>query len=155
MKDHEEQYTLITRAGDVLEQMIAELRIRGCRDTDRPVSDALDLVPRLEAMGNRLAGLLNTRETGQKPASAPEKLHQLDAGTVNTLDLNDMDNLDLAPHSREDLVEAAFTFENELMALLGDDNAMAWDAYSELPADQLIRIIQSAVENICRIQSGK
>ncbi len=151
MTDHAEQ--LISRANEVLKLMLTELRLRGCRDTDQPIPEALDLIPRLEAMGTRLAGLTGETEAGTIPA--PKKLHQLDAGTVRSLDLSDMENLDLPPHTREDLAEAAFTFENELMALLGDENTMPWESYSDLPTDQLLQIIKSSVENICRIQSGK
>ncbi len=144
---------LITRAKDVLTQMLSELRLRGCNDEHPPIQQALELIPQLAAMQTRLTGKVEnpTLET----APAPKKLHQLSAETVNSMDLDDLDNQDLSQHTKKDLTEAAFTFENELMAVLGDENTMPWESYSDLPEDKLLRIIQSSVENICRIQSGK
>ncbi len=155
--EHEAQYELIRRASEVLEQMVTELRLRGCKDEHHPIPAALALIPQLAAMKARLAGQTGdpTEDDTPKTAPAPKKLHQLSAQTVNSMDLGDLDNQDLLLHTREDLAEAAFTFENELMAVLGDENTMPWESYSDLPEDKLIRIIQSSVENICRMQSGK
>ncbi len=146
---------LIARASELLAKAATELKRRGCGHDHPIVSDALALLPRLRAAADRL----NTRaKATAPPAPVPEKLHGMRPEQVRQLDLtNLLDHPESGPpeYTREELTEAAFTFENQLMALLGDETTMPWESYADLPRDQLVRIIQSAVENICRRNTGR
>ncbi len=139
----------VIRAGALLADMAMELRFRGC-DADHPlVRRAGELIPLLNKTAEQLID-------GPAPASVrpPDRLHLMTAEAVSRMDLTDLSAPGLPPHTREELVQAAFTFENELMALLGDDNTMPMDAYSTMEEDQLKAVIRTAVGSICRIRSS-
>ncbi|MCG8619536.1 MAG: hypothetical protein MI802_25220 [Desulfobacterales bacterium] len=140
----------------LLADMVTELKRKGCDSDDALIVRAGEVDDRLAAEEKIL------RPRAEPVAAEPAahlKLHQRPAEAVNQLNLSesdapDFEALGLPPHTREDLVEAAFTFENQLMATLGDDNAMPWEAYTDLPADRLIGIVAASVDKICRLGAG-
>ncbi|MBI9091824.1 MAG: hypothetical protein JEZ12_21645 [Desulfobacterium sp.] len=137
----------IARAMDLITDMAMELNFRGCDDTHPLILKAGELVPRLKAMADH-------DPKNQKPAAntphPPAKLYLMTAEEVSKTNLEEDLAKGIIPG--EDLSEAAFTFENELMVLLGDENAMPMDTYSGMDEQKLIGVIQAAVENICRLR---
>lgn len=55
--------------------------------------------------------------------------------------------------SSQILTEAAFRFENQLMAALGDENTIPFEMYENLNDEKLIDIILVSTEKICRIEN--
>ena len=99
----------------LLSDMVAELKTKGCDADDALIVRAADVDARLCAEEKALAPQADP--VPAEPAT-PLKLHQLPAEKVNRLNLSesdapDFDALALPPHTREDLAEAAFTFENQ------------------------------------------
>jgi len=139
---------VVTRAAALLADMVMELHLSGCDDDHPLVRRAAQLIPLLKITAGQL-----TDRPGPAPVRSPERLHLMTAEEVSLLDLGDLTAPGLAPHTRAELAEAAFTFENELMALLEDDNTMPMDAYVTMAEDQLKEIIRTAVGNICRLRS--
>ena len=64
------------------------------------------------------------------------------------------DDLCLKEFSQDELVEAAFRFENELMACLGDANCIAWDIYAGLTSRELVNVVSRSVSDICKYNKG-
>ena len=60
---------------------------------------------------------------------------------------------ELSSMAPDDLTEAAFGFENEFMALLGDANTIPFETYSALSSEELLSIVRHSVEEICRIKN--
>jgi len=134
-------------AGELLTDMVKELCFRGC-DEDHPlVTRAGELIVLLKKAAEQRSG-----RPDRKSIRLPDRLHLMTAESVSRLDLTNFAGAGLAPHTRIELAEAAFTFENEFMALLGDDNTIPMDVYSAMAEDQLIKVIKAAVENICRLR---
>lgn len=144
-----DQSDTISRTMDLITDMVMELHFRGYDDTHSLILRAGELVPRLKAMADHDP---ENRKSAEGVPQGPAKLYLMTAEEVAVTNLEE----DLAQGGipREDLSEAAFTFENELMALLGDDNAMPMDAYSGMDEQKLIGVIRAAVENICRLRSS-
>ena len=144
-----DQSDTITRAMDLITDMGMELHFRGCNDTHPLILKAGELVPRLKAMADHDP---KNRKPAADTPQPPAKLYLMTAEEVSKANLEEDLAKGIIPG--EDLSEAAFTFENELMALLGDDNAMPMDAYSGMDEQKLIGVIRAAVENICRLRSS-
>jgi hypothetical protein len=145
----------LSQTRELLRDMIGELLFRGCEEGHKLIRQAGELLPQLKKLETQLAGdgLPSPSSDPKMPVPvAPEKLHQLSAERVSDLNLSDLSAERLSPYSRKDLAEEAFTFENQLMALLEDGNTMPWETYAHAPEEELIRIIKSAVENICRLR---
>ncbi|MBU1195498.1 MAG: hypothetical protein KKE62_19585 [Proteobacteria bacterium] len=86
-------------------------------------------------------------------ATGSVKLFQMSPEQVFKLNLDENDEDCLKQCSMEELVEAAFRFENELMAILGDENSIDWDVYADLLPKELIRVVKKSVSDICRYQT--
>ncbi|WDP92231.1 MAG: hypothetical protein HUN04_21905 [Desulfobacter sp.] len=147
MTDHSQT---IARAAALITEMVMELHFRGCEDTHPLIKRAGELVPMLEAVGNGTHP--DKEENGRTDSTPPQTLQSMAAETVSAMDLETM--LDRGEVTGTELAEAAFTFENELMALLGDDNTMPMEAYSGMDESGLIKVIGAAVDNICRLRSS-
>lgn len=143
------QSDIIARTMNLITDMVMELHSRGCDDTHPLILNAGELVPRLKAMAGH--DPKNRKPEADAP-QAPAKLYLMTAEEVSKINLEEDLAKGIIPG--EDLSEAAFTFENELMALLGDDNAMPLDAYSGMDEQKLIGVIRAVVENICRLRSS-
>ncbi|MCP4117764.1 MAG: hypothetical protein GY737_20680 [Desulfobacteraceae bacterium] len=142
-----EQSDTIARTMGLITDMVMELHFRGCDDTHPLIMRAGELVPRLKAMADHDP---ENRKPAADAPKTPAKLYLMTAEEVSKINLEEDLTKGLIPG--EDLSEAAFIFENELMGLLGDDNAMSMDAYSGMDEQTLIGVIRSAVENICRLR---
>lgn len=143
------QSDTIARTMSLITDMVMELHFRGCDDTHPLILRAGELIPRLKAMADHDP---ENRKSTEDVPQGPVKLYLMTAEEVAATNLEE--NLAQGGIPREDLAEAAFTFENEFMALLGDDNAMPMDAYSGMDEQKLIGVIRAAVENICRLRSS-
>ena len=90
-------------------------------------------------------------------AKAPDnpKLYCLSADQVCALHLNTFDEEKSKDYSLDELVEAAFRFENELLATLGDPNTVPIDAYETLNEQKLLNIIVTAAEKIVQMQQNE
>lgn len=135
----------LTQAADLITEMVMELHFRGCDDSHPLIRRAGELLPKLK-------GIVTQQHSEQGKAAPPQTLHLMSAESVSVMDLDE--KLALGEVSEADLAEAAFTFENELMAVLGDDNAMPMAAYSGMDGKELIKIIRAAVDNICRLRTS-
>ena len=134
----------IGKARALLRDMVMELHFRGCEDGHPLIRRAGELEPLLREIEGRAA-------EGAAAGAAPAKLFFMDPEAVAVLDLEREISRGRIPAA--DLAEAAFTFENQLMALVEDQNTIPLDAYADMPPDALIRIIRAAVDGICRIKS--
>ncbi len=148
-KDHGKD--ILSRTRDLICDMVAELRLRGCQDGHSLIQRAADLIDQLNTMDKNLAPC---SEAFKAVPKGSKRLYQMSAETVSSMQLADPDSSQADLFSQKDLAEAAFTFENELIGLLGDDNAMAIDAYEGLSEKKLLAIIASAVEKICRLRTN-
>ena len=81
----------------------------------------------------------------------PDKLHEMTAAQVASLNISDNSEKGIEEHSHTELMEAAFIFESQLMELLEDINPISYEAYSELSHTQLADIIKNCTEQICKI----
>lgn len=103
--------------------------------------------------------LKNLLEQGFSPLSIadaltpPDKLHKMTAAQVTALNISRNSEKSIKEYSHDELREAAFTFENQLMQLLEDINPISYEAYSELSSTQLTGIIINCTEQICKIQN--
>ncbi len=88
-------------------------------------------------------------EARNKPDAQILPIHQRSAADALLLLRESPATLD--GYAREDLQEAAFKFENELMACLGDMNTIYFDTYEPLDKKELIRIITRSLEDISRV----
>ena len=146
---------VIAKARALIADMIMELTFRGCNADHPLICRASELVPQLSDMQTQTENPAGNDQPIPAGTSA-KKLHQLPAEDVAGLDLAGLSDVStlpaqgLAPHSTTDLVEAAFTFENELMALLGDENSMPYEVYERMDDAQLLPVIRAAVENRIR-----
>lgn len=150
----EEYNTILARTADLLAELVGELRIRGVGDGHGLILRSRELIPLIQGMQDQIP---DSPPDTQAPSQNPQKLHQMSAISVTRLELSSLTGLTeqgLVSHSLDDLIEAAFTFENQLMAILEDDNFISVDAYAGLSEQQLLQIIESAVEKICRQQRG-
>ena len=93
----------------------------------------------------------NVRDAGSAESAAP-RLFELSADQVAGLNLDKLDAGARGFYSVDELTEAAFRFENDLMAILGDDNTIPIDAYENLEKEKLIDILCAAVDKIQQIQ---
>ena len=84
----------------------------------------------------------------------PDKLHEMTAEQVVTLNMSDNNTKEIKDYSHTELMDAAFMFENRLMELLGDINPILYEAYAELSHTQLTDIIKNCAEQICKIENG-
>ena len=133
----------IAKATGLISDMAMELHFRGCDESHPLIRRAGELLPLLKAMEDAPAA----------PAAArPARLHLLAADEVSVMDLEE--RLSQGEFNGTDLVEAAFTFENELMACLGDENCMDWDVYAGLTPGELVNVISRSVSDICRYNKG-
>ena len=134
--------SLTNQAVDLIMDMASELHFRGCNEDHPLLRRSADLVKQWRAQSA-------VEAPAQDPT--PEKLHLMGAQEVMSMDLTAA--FSAGEFSLEDLTEAAFTFENQLTALHGDDNTIPYDAYTGMTDTELIKVIQTAVADICRIQS--
>jgi len=134
----------ISRSLSLLTDMVMELHFRGCEDTHPLIQRAGELIPRLKAMAATEA------EDSKEPAT-PKSLHMMTAQAISILNIEDVLIKGIFPES--DLAEAAFTLENELMARLEDDNTMPMNAYFDMSKQELIRVIKTTADTICRLRS--
>ncbi len=81
----------------------------------------------------------------------PDKLHEMTAAQVASLNISDNSEKGIEEHSHTELMEAAFIFESQLMELLEDINPISYETYSELSHTQLADIIKNCTEQICKI----
>ena len=132
----------MTRAVELILDMASELHFRGCNEDHPLMRRSADLVA--EARDGNPQG----KPTNEPPQA---KLHLMAARDVLTMDLGQRHQA--GEISMEELTEAAFTFENQLTALHGDDNIIPYDAYLGMTAPALIKAIGTAVSDICRIRS--
>lgn len=137
---------IIGQARALLRDMVTELHFRGCEDGHPLIRRAGELAPLLREIEGREA-----ESTAPAAGAPPEKLFFMDPEAVAVLDLEQEISRGRIPAA--DLAEAAFTFENQLMALVEDQNTIPLDTYTDMPPDELIRIIRAAVDGICRIKS--
>ncbi|MCG8530984.1 MAG: hypothetical protein MI749_09995, partial [Desulfovibrionales bacterium] len=120
-----------------------ELHFRGCDENHPLIRRAGELIPRLKAVAVPAQG------EAKKPADDPAKFQAMSPQTVSAMDIEGaLAKGDITP---KDLVEAAFAFENQLLALHGDDTPLPFDAYENLSHSQLITIIKTATCDICRL----
>ena len=112
----------------------------------RGLEDALELVCRHRQQSSAPPETKQTRESARLCRMSPEQ--------VAALDLDAAARGNPEQFSRSELVEAAFRFENDLMACLGDENCMDWDVYAGLSTGQLLNIIRRSVLDICRHNKG-
>lgn len=89
-----------------------------------------------------------------KAMKPPEKLHEMAAAQVASLNTSSSSGKGIEEYSHAELMEAAFMFENQLMGLLGDINLISYEAYSELSHTQLADIIKHCTEQICKIENA-
>lgn len=92
--------------------------------------------------------------SNQTKESGVPKLHRLSAEQVCALNLHTPDQEKERIDTTNELIEAAFRFENELLATLGDDNTVPIEAYETLDAQKLTHIIVTATEKIVQLQQG-
>ncbi len=85
---------------------------------------------------------------------SPDKLHEMTAVQVATLNIPDNNEKRIEDYSLEELMDAAFTFESQLMQLLGDINPISYEAYSQLSHAQLVDIIKNCTGQICKIENA-
>ena len=84
----------------------------------------------------------------------PGKLHEMTAAQVVSLNISGDSEKGLEDYDHEELMEAAFMFENQLMVLLGDENSISYELYSDLSHRQLADIIENCTEQICKIENS-
>lgn len=84
----------------------------------------------------------------------PVKLHKMSPEEIIKLNLDETSLSILEIYTIDEMIEAAFRFENELMAFLGDPNCIEWETYAQLAPKALIRIINNAASDICRYNKG-
>ncbi len=89
----------------------------------------------------------------KKKKSESQKLYQMHAQDIVTLTRNPQKSDIFKTITKEDLVETAFKFENELMQILGDENSIPFDLYTDLSIEQLEKIIKNCTEKIIQINS--
>jgi Asp-tRNA(Asn)/Glu-tRNA(Gln) amidotransferase B subunit len=82
-----------------------------------------------------------------------QKLYEMHAQDIVTLTRNSQKSEIFKALPKDDLIETAFKFENELMQLLGDENTIPFDTYTDLSMDQLVKIIKNCTEKITQIIS--
>ena len=118
------------------------------------MEDALELVclHRQQCADAKDAILRTTEKEPDNPGAA--KLFQMSPEQVCQLHLDVEDQVCLEQFSQDELVEAAFKFENELMVCLGDPNCIAWETYAGLTPNELIRVVSRSVSDICRHNKG-
>lgn len=144
-----------------LEERLAAL----CREAETATATAGDTQKEVQsAYARGLGHALNLvqefcrrekdRTASSEKAQAEPKVYELAPDVAARLNLPALVSKNPAAYSPADLVEAAFRFENMLMAILEDDNTLPWDAYQGLAPAQLAGIIQNSAEEICRIQRG-
>lgn len=140
----------IARTSALIKEMAMELHDRGCDENHHLIRKTGEILRLLNAMQEEAAASFDPEKS--RETATPQKLHLLPAEEVSVMNLKE--SLDQGAISGADLAEAAFTFENELMAVLGDDNTMPADAYAGMDDKTLIKVIRSAVDNICRFRSS-
>lgn len=84
------------------------------------------------------------------PPDKIDKLHEMTAAQV----ISDNNTKEIKDFSHSELMDAAFMFENQLMALLGDKNPIPYEAYTELSPTQLTDIIKNCAQQICKIENN-
>lgn len=80
------------------------------------------------------------------------QLHKMSAVEVFRINLETPEQFE--KYSKEELAEAAFVFENEHMASLGDMNVIDYDTYTAMSPAELINIIKHSVQEICSINNS-
>ena len=83
-----------------------------------------------------------------------KKLYQMTSEEVISLGIDNIFQAAIENNTEEDLAEAAFKFENELIALLGDENTIPFDSYAVLSTDKLIGIIEKSISDISRLKNN-
>ena len=83
----------------------------------------------------------------------PGKLHEMTAAQVVSLNTSGDSEKGLEDYDHEELMEAAFMFENQLIVLLGDENFISYEVYSDMSHTQLADIIENCTEQICKIEN--
>ncbi|MBU1193699.1 MAG: NUDIX domain-containing protein [Proteobacteria bacterium] len=82
-----------------------------------------------------------------------EKLCELTASQVVSLGMSDDNIKKVEDYNHEELIEAAFRFENQQMELLGDINLVSYEAYAVMAHAELVSIIKNSTAQICRMES--
>ena len=98
---------------------------------------------------NRVRHHLALADTNKDDLPDALPLHQMPAAEVLRILRDTPETLENC--SLKDLQEAAFRFENELMACLGDLNTIFFDTYEALDRQDLIPIITRSLEDISRV----
>ncbi len=133
---------LMSRAVELILDMASELHFRGCNEDHPLMRRSADLVAEVRASHAQGEAVEET---------PPVKLYLMSPHDVLAMDLEPIHQV--GDICLEELVEAAFTFENQLTDLHGDDNIIPYDAYEGMTGPTLIKTIKAAVSHICRIQS--
>ncbi len=121
------------------------------REYARGFKDAMDLVMRYKQQSKKTESLVPL--ISQKAKTEPKKPYEMHAQDIVTLIRNPQKSNIFKTFPKEDLIETAFKFENELMQLLGDENMISFDSYIDLSTDQLEKIIINCTEKITQINS--
>ncbi len=82
-----------------------------------------------------------------------KKLYQMTSEEVASLGIHNIFQTAIEDNTEDELAEAAFKFENELIALLGDANTIPFDSYTILSTDKLISIIEKSISDISRLKN--
>ncbi len=114
------------------------------------LEDALELVCLYRQQRADVEDAIEETAENQPDATGAVKLFQMSAEQVAALNLDAQDEACLDSFSQEELVEAAFRFENELMSCLEDANCIAWEVYAGLTPGELIKVVSRSVSDICK-----
>ncbi len=119
------------------------------RDYARGIKDALDLIS-LHIKQSQNEG--NPAPThSQKEEPKHPRLYEMHARDIVSLTRSSQKSVIFKTLPKEDLIESAFKFENELMQLLGDENTIPFDSYTDLSIEQLTKITKNCAEKITQI----
>ncbi len=118
------------------------------------IEDALTLVKlhKTQSKNPGGTGSMPDESTQEQPAS--KKLYQMTWEEISETGLDNFNKNAIGQYSKEDLTEAAFKFESELIEYLGDINDVSFDAYTSLPPEKLVKIIMNSIADICRLKKN-
>lgn len=114
----------------------------------RGVKDALEIVR--QHIENQSVVQPSPEPEQAPPQKRHRKPHQMSIEAVSKLIMQSSSDpgSGLETYTAGDLTEAAFRFENEMMACLGDDNTIPFDSYTGMAPGQLVSIIKTSVAKI-------
>lgn len=120
----------------------------------RGIEDALKLVCLHRQQCADAKKAISKAAGKQQDDAGAVKLFQMSPEQVCNLNLDAEDDVCLRNFSQDELAEAAFRFENELMTCLGDANCIEWDIYAGLTPTELVKVVTKSVSDICKYNKG-